>query len=133
MEERGKDFGEHLHRLREDRGWSLREAGKRLGLAFTRLGEYEHGVDAHTGKSIVPPYRLVGEIARVYGAPIEDLLRLAGYGAGVELDDAELELVRGYRRLGKKERPRLLARLRELEDGSAPSKAAGPGEETVPG
>ena len=129
MEQHGKHFGDHLHRLRQERGWSLREAGKRLGVAFTRVGEYEHGVDGHTGKAIVPPYKLVGEMARAFGVPEEDLLRLAGYGAGVDLDDDELELVRGYRRLPKKVRPLLVAQLRELEARHVPPPAGQPGEE----
>lgn len=92
----------------------MREAEKFLGVAFTRIGEYERGLDSHSGKTIVPPYHLVRRMARVYAVPEEELLRLAGYGAGIDLDTDELELVHGYRRLSRQKRAALLTQLRGL-------------------
>lgn len=133
MQERGPAFGERLLALRTARGWSLREAAKFLGIAFTRIGEYERGVDSHSGKTLVPSYRLVRLMARVYAVPEEELLRLAGYGAGIELDEDERELVHGFRRLTKKNRQRLMASLRELDPDAAPPPPDEAGKESAAG
>ncbi len=74
-------LGLYLGRLRDERGLSLREVAKRAGGHFTRLGEWERGTDAHTGKPVTPPREAFLRLARVYGAPPDALLAMAGYRA----------------------------------------------------
>ncbi|MEB3329332.1 MAG: helix-turn-helix transcriptional regulator [Candidatus Sericytochromatia bacterium] len=123
MQDRATAFGNRLHALRQARGWSLREAARFLGIAFTRIGEYERGVDGHSGKPLVPPYRQVIRLARVYGVPEAELLALAGYDGALTLPAEEATLVRRYRLLsaeGQAQLQQVLQRLEAREAEAAP-------------
>jgi transcriptional regulator with XRE-family HTH domain len=126
VQDRASAFGNRLHALRQARGWSLREAARFLGIAFTRIGEYERGVDGHSGKPLVPPYRQVVRLARVYGVPEVELLALAGYDGALVLPEEEATLVRRYRHLSPAGREHLQRVLQQLHSGeSDPTRCDG--------
>lgn len=115
-------LGLYLGRLRDERGLSLRDVAKRAGVHFTRLGEWERSLDAHTGKPVTPPRQALLDLARVYGVPAEPLLALAGYRTGRDPSPDEERLLAAYRLLPEAERLVLLA---EVEVRVAPLR---PGE-----
>lgn len=108
-------IGERLYRLREHRGWTLREAAKRASISFSRLGEWERGQDAHSGKELRPSYQALCRLARTYDVPRDELLRLAGYEP--ELSDEEQGLLNAFRELPEESRSRLFELLTQLKAG----------------
>lgn len=72
-------FGAFIFSLRESKGMTVREAAKLVGISHSRLVNFEHGRDPHTGKPTLPGAALVVRIAGVYGSPQNQLLLLAGY------------------------------------------------------
>jgi transcriptional regulator with XRE-family HTH domain len=101
-------FGLYIGRLRDERGLSLRQAAKRIGVSFSRLGEWERATDSHTGKAVLPPRAAIVDIARAYGVPADALLALAGYRTSQDpATPDEVQMLSAFRRLP-------LARQREL-------------------
>lgn len=94
-----RTFGDFLYGLRQARGWSLREAARRAGIAFSRLGEIERGIDQHTGKPFQPSYLMVCRIAKAYDYPVDELLRMAGHDPVPELTPEEWRMLGAFRRL----------------------------------
>lgn len=92
-------FGEYAYELRAARGWTLREAASRIGVSHSRLTEIESGIDGHTGKTFIPAYVIVVQMAKAYGVPTAELLRLAGHEPLLELEADEVELMTAYRAL----------------------------------
>lgn len=117
MSEQPPFFGEELRRVREAKGWTLREAARHLGVSFSRLGTWERGIDSNTRLPVLPPYKTVKLMAAVLKAP--QLLAAAGYPIEGDGDD-EKELLDGYRRLGEADRDRLMRALRTLLVNSPP-------------
>lgn len=72
-------FGTFIFRLRETQGLTVRDAASRMGLTHSRLLNFEHGKDPHTGKPTLPSAEVVVRIAQAYGYPKDRLLILAGY------------------------------------------------------
>lgn len=106
-------LGADLKQLRVERGISLRRAAELIGVNFTRLREWEMGVDAHTGRATRPSYDNIRRLARVYGVPAEPILRLAGYGPEPELPEDERRLLAAYRRLAASERESMLVEFEQ--------------------
>lgn len=104
-------LGADLKRLRIERGLSIRRAANLVGVNFTRLREWENGVDAHTGRATRPSYDNLRRLARVYSVPADALLRLAGYGPEPELPEDERKLLVAYRLLPEQERQSCLAEV----------------------
>lgn len=120
MPEHELSFGLHIGRLRDACGLSLRQAAKRVGVSFSRLAEWERGTDSHTGKPVFPPRHAVIDLARVYGAPADELLALAGYRTSLEpATPEEARLLGAFRQLDAPGRQKLLAMAAELEAGRA--------------
>lgn len=72
-------FGTFIFNLRESKGMTVREAAKLVGISHSRLVNFEHGKDPHSGRPTLPAAELVGQIAGAYGYPKGQLLLLAGY------------------------------------------------------
>ena len=72
------DFGEYLKSLRERRKLSLRDVAARTGMSYSYLTQIEHG------RRNAPGAELLKRLAPVYGVPVRDLLKAAGY-----LEDSE--------------------------------------------
>ncbi len=64
-------FGQMLKRLRDARGWTLREAADRLGISFPYLSQLEAGVAKR------PSEDLAKKIAEVFGENQEKVMFLA--------------------------------------------------------
>ena len=101
----GPSLGDHLYALREARGLSLRQAGAATGISFSRLGEFERGVNSHSGLPARPTYEQLVLLARAYKTPADALLRRAGYYAGLDLPDDERRLLTAYRALPETMQP----------------------------
>jgi transcriptional regulator with XRE-family HTH domain len=97
--EREISFGLYIGRVRDKRGLSLRVASRKIGVSFSRLGEWERGTDSHTGKPVVPPRHAVSDIARAYGVPADELLAMAGYRSDRDPSPQEERLLAAFRRL----------------------------------
>ena len=117
-------FGLYIGRLRDQRGLSLRQAAKRIGVSFSRLAEWERGADSHTGKPIVPPRQAVLDIARTYAVPGDELLALAGYRTSQEpATPEEVRLLAAFRRLDDAGRAQVLVDVEaRTGQGSTPSR-----------
>ena len=102
-----------MFRLRQTRGWSLREAASRAGIHHSRLDEIEKGTDKRSGKPLTPSYVNVVKLAKAYDLPPDELLKSAGYEPGIELKPDEWSLIREYRRLPETRRKQLLEALKE--------------------
>lgn len=100
-----------LGRLRDESTLSLREVAKRAGLSYTRIGEWERGTDAHTGKLVTPPRDALLRLARVYGVAPEPLLALAGYRTDRDPSPEEERLLAAFRCLPEAERAAFLSEL----------------------
>lgn len=88
-------FGPFIKRVREAKGWSLREAARTIGLSHFRLSEIESGKNARTGHATRPSWNQVASIARAYGLDQATLLARAGYDVGdrSELSPDELDVL----------------------------------------
>lgn len=127
MANREPTLGEYLYQARQERGWSLREAAKRVeSLTHSRIDEIEKMRDARTGKYFVPSYINVIRLAKAYDLPVDDLLRRAGYEPGIELTPDEWEIVGLYRQLDPAGRERARTALKGLREG--PSSGESPPE-----
>jgi len=62
----------HITEVREGRGWSQRELGRRAGISGAAISKLESGATEPTNDTIV-------KVARALGESPEDLLRLAGH------------------------------------------------------
>lgn len=116
-EQQDTAFGKTIFDARRDRGWSLRQAAKRIGISYPRLDEFETGIDGHTGKPVRPAYPTVLAMARAYELPEDELVVLAGYELpSPAQNDEERSLLAAYRSLKPEERVRLRAHLESLAD-----------------
>ena len=72
------DFGEYLKNLRDQSKLSLRDVAAKTGMSYSYLTQIEHG------RRKAPGPELLKKLAPVYGVPVRDLLKAAGY-----LDEVE--------------------------------------------
>lgn len=90
--------GAFLRRYREEQGWTLRGAAKRVGIPHSRVSEVESQIDARLNKPFTPSYKLLLKFAKGYGIPAADLFDLAGYKVEIDLtadERAHIALLRG--------------------------------------
>lgn len=71
------ELGRKLKELREQRGWTQREAARKLGISNTRLSEFEIGITRTTGRPAIPARETLTKAAEVFGYPLDVLLTLA--------------------------------------------------------
>src|SRR5258708_14589452 len=86
----GQELGTRLRGLREERGWSQREVGRRLGVLQSKLSKYESGTHQ-------PSLRTMVRLAGLYAVSTDYLLTGAELAAP-PLRDARL--LDRFRRLG---------------------------------
>lgn len=73
------NLGELFREIRVSKKWSLREAAKKMGISHTYLSVLEKGEDPRSGKDSNPRPDTLRLISNVYGYPLEELLKAAGY------------------------------------------------------
>ena len=110
------DLGRELHRIREDLGWSLREASERNGgvVSHAYLGQLERGNDPHTKKPISPSPSMLKALAAAYGVSYEYLMELAGYlepGKVEAIEEEWPEGVQFLRRASQKLTPEMKRKM----------------------
>lgn len=113
-DKRENAFGDYIYRARQERGWPLRQAASRIGIAHSRLDELEKGHDWHSGKQFRPSYINVVRIAKAYGLPLDHLLSLSGHEPGIELTAQEWKLLAEFRGLDDQEQAEALDYIRSL-------------------
>ena len=67
------EFGEYLKKLREKRGFSIRNLALAAGVSNSYLSQIE------TGQRGIPSHRILRKLARPLKVDYEELLRAAGY------------------------------------------------------
>lgn len=84
--ERNMQFGERLKELREQKGVSLRTAGKATAMS----GQYLWSLECSANRRIPSPEKL-RNLSKYYSVPIKDLLADAGYvqDSALEADDED--------------------------------------------
>lgn len=115
MPHQQSQFGEYVFQVRQSKGWSLREAAKRIGIAHSRLDEIEKMIDGRTRKPFVPSYVNVVKLAKAYGLPPDELLRKAGYEPGIELEAQEWRIIRAFRAMPDELKGRLMGTIEAFE------------------
>ncbi len=119
MQEQEAGVGEFLRRHRLERGWSFRDAAKRVGIFHSRVDEVENLLDARTGKRFQPSYKLLTKFAKGYELPLGELLRRAGYEiVGIELTREEQEFVEVLRGLDDVRRRQLVDFTKRVAAGT---------------
>lgn len=108
-------IGEYLRGLREQKGWSAREAARRLGTSQTRLQEVESGFSRTTGKTTMPSVDVLLKAASGYGQPLPLLMELAGLAPKSPEEIKEAELTGIFRKLSPQGQDLAVAILRTLE------------------
>lgn len=109
---RAEKFGAYIRRLRESKGWSLREVEEKSGKSISNpyLSQVERG------ERNVPHLDLIERLAKTYGEPLDNLLKAANFEVGKsQLVTAKDELAEGYDRLSPNGRRLLLGFLQLLE------------------
>ena len=82
----GKDHpvtavGPKLRALRQQKGLSIRVAERSLGISHSRLNDFEGGRTHGSDRPAIPNREVLERAARIYEAPLDLLLGLAGYPA----------------------------------------------------
>lgn len=67
------EFGKHLRRLRESRGYSIRQLSMRSGVSFGQISKIENG------RRGVPKPETIEKLAKGLGVDYDYLMSLAGY------------------------------------------------------
>ncbi|HEY9723260.1 MAG TPA: helix-turn-helix transcriptional regulator [Oscillatoriaceae cyanobacterium] len=116
-EQPSASFSEYLSDLRTARGLGLREAARAIGIAHSRLLDFEAGIDQHTGRPCTPAIATLFKIASAYGIDAIEVLDRAGYRLpGVPRGEEERRLLTSFQALPTAKQRRLLAFLAELQD-----------------
>lgn len=106
---------EYLKELRHERGWSVREAAKRIGVSYSRLQELEAGISRTTGKTTSPSTDLLIKVAKGYEQPLPLLLQMAGLTPVSQDERQEAELLHIFRTLSPRGRNLALSIIRAIE------------------
>ena len=69
-----EELGDHLREWRTAKGWSLRAAAAELDIAYSILQKMETG-----GRARTPDADFLEKVALVYGVPVDEVFRAAGY------------------------------------------------------
>ncbi|MEW6230614.1 MAG: helix-turn-helix transcriptional regulator [Bacillota bacterium] len=111
-----KEIGDRLREIRVKRNLSLREAAEKVGISHTYLNALEKGHDPRTGRLANPSTRTLVRIAKGYGIPLEELLRMASCEGAEERDDVET-IARSLRSLEPEDREVVLYLIKRLHGG----------------
>lgn len=101
-------IGENIKLLRERRGWSQGELGRRIGKTRSAVSQYESGL-------IVPRMGVVEDLAQVFGVKKSTIIGDTA-GSGIRLSFDEQELVECYRSMTPRFRTELLSLARTMAD-----------------
>ena len=110
----GKDFGDFLKSIREQRGLTLRQVEEQAQISNAYLSQIERGERG------IPNFSILERLAKVYGVPISELADAAereGKGKSLESDKLlpDVQFVsRGYEKLSDKNKEHLTAFLQHL-------------------
>ena len=72
------EIGQFLKKIRDDLGYSLREAAKRSGLSHSYIDAIEKGKHPKTKAPVKPSPDTLKALAKAYDYPYEELLKVAG-------------------------------------------------------
>ncbi|HEY9724612.1 MAG TPA: helix-turn-helix transcriptional regulator [Oscillatoriaceae cyanobacterium] len=115
-EQPSASFSDYLSNLRTAKGLGLREAARAIGIAHSRLLDFEAGIDQHTGRPCTPAIATLFKIAAAYGVDAVEVLDRAGYRLpGVPRSEEERRLLISFQALPMDKRQRLLTLLAELQ------------------
>ena len=108
------EVGTYLFKRRSEKGWSLREASKRLDISPSRLSEIEKGISKNTNKTTLPSRETIEKLAQGYKIPEDLLLKKAGFLPKMEEEkihatDELLELMQLVASMGVKKQQIVLA------------------------
>ena len=104
-------FGEYLHKLRDERNWSLRDIQEKTKdeVSNAYLSQLE------SGKKNIPTLKVIQKLADAFGLPIEVLLKEAGYASPEMAAKKEASVIfRGYEQLSPKNRQIMQEMLKTL-------------------
>jgi len=104
-------FGEYLHKLRDERNWSLRDIQEKT------KGEVSNAYlsQLESGKKNIPTLKVIQKLADAFGLPIEVLLKEAGYASPEMAAKKEASVIfRGYEQLSPKNRQIMQEMLKTL-------------------
>lgn len=108
-------IGEYLRETRGQLGLSVRDAGKRLKVSYTRLQEIEAGVSRRTGKATKPGIDFLFKVAKGYNQPLPLLLEMAGLAPKSKDEVQEAEIIKIIRGLPDQDRDLIVTILRAME------------------
>jgi transcriptional regulator with XRE-family HTH domain len=74
-----KTLSTTLKAMRKERGMSLREFSKYLGISHAYLSKLERGSDARTGKEVTPTIDTLEKISEGLNIPIKKFMDMCGY------------------------------------------------------
>ncbi|MEB3222239.1 MAG: helix-turn-helix transcriptional regulator [Candidatus Sericytochromatia bacterium] len=113
-------FGSTVRRAREQRGWSLEDAARHIGLSKSRLRELETGLSLKTRKPTRPTADNVARVARGLGLDQDHLAGLAGLGYRVVPGSSEeTAILAAFRALPQPMRPVAVRVVEALGDAPA--------------
>jgi transcriptional regulator with XRE-family HTH domain len=110
----GKRFGEHLKKLRENRGLTLRDVEKDARVSNAYLSQVERGERG------IPNFKVLSKLAQTYGVPVTSLMEVAEAESkhGKISDDVkspDVQFVsRGYEKLSDEKKNTLKSFLQHL-------------------
>ncbi|MGE5572679.1 MAG: helix-turn-helix domain-containing protein [Bacteroidota bacterium] len=111
-----KETGDRLREIRVKKNLSLREAAEKVGISHTYLNALERGYEPRTGRPVNPSARTLVLIAKGYGIPLEELLRMASREGAEESDDLEA-VARSLQTLEPEDREVVLYLIKRLHGG----------------
>lgn len=111
-----KEIGDKLREIRVKKNLSLRKAAEKVGISHTYLNALEKGHDPRTGRPVNPSTRTLMLIAKGYGIPLEELLRMASSEGAEESDDLEA-VARSLQTLEPEDREVILYLIKRLHGG----------------
>jgi transcriptional regulator with XRE-family HTH domain len=85
--------GDYLKGVRLDKGWSVRDAAKRLGVSATRLEEVEVGISRTTGKKTIPGLEVLSKAAKGYDVSIGLLMEMSNMTGMSPDEQQEAEII----------------------------------------
>ena len=116
------ELARHITEVREGRGWSQRELGRRARVSGATISKLESGEAKPTNDTIV-------KVARALGESPEALLRLAGHlPAAPPPTDLDTAVARHFRSLTPTRRDTIAALIFDLAEGGAEHAPTAPSQ-----
>ena len=119
-------IGEYLQEVRNNKGWTIREAARRSGISSSRIEEIEHSRSKATGKPTSPTLDLLRKLANAYDLPLTLLLEKAGIVPSQLDDHLEIELLQVFRRLSTRNKELGIGLLRTVLTSQTGGEEASP-------